>query len=268
MNVLSSLVDVLSDSTIHDSSPLHFLKAILSLQIEAQTKEREAVAMVKSFKHSVYIPPNASVTITGCISQDVSYKTAVVEPLRNSDHLPVGILVASSLVRVGNSFSVRIDNLSDTGYMLHPNTGIGVLRGVETVVDDSSELKFEVTCDEIKVTKVTPSNSSLPVPVDLSSFEGDDNQFLQVQKLLEKHQDVFATHDYDLGDTNTVQHKIETTESEPISQTFRRIPPNQYEEVKKHTQKLLDNNIIQESHSPYSSPIVLARKRMDLFGCA
>ena len=71
----------------------------------------------------------------------------------------------------------------------------------------------------------------------------------------------FATHDLDLGNTDTVTHHIELTHTEPVSQTFRRIPPNQYEEVKKHIKKLLDNGVIVESRSPYSAPIVLARKK-------
>ena len=55
--------------------------------------------------------------------------------------------------------------------------------------------------------------------------------------------------------------KIRTEDDIPVTQPYRRIPPNQYQEVKEHIQKLLDSSVIRESHSPYASPIVLVRKK-------
>jgi hypothetical protein len=48
---------------------------------------------------------------------------------------------------------------------------------------------------------------------------------------------------------------------DPVVQPYRRIPPIQYEEVKNHIKKLIENKIIRESTSPYASPIVLVRKK-------
>ena len=61
--------------------------------------------------------------------------------------------------------------------------------------------------------------------------------------------------------TEVVKHRIKTEDAIPVTQPYRRIPPNQYQEVKEHIQKLLDSSIIRESHSPYASPIVLVRKK-------
>ena len=56
-------------------------------------------------------------------------------------------------------------------------------------------------------------------------------------------------------------HHIITKTDEPITQTFRRIPPNQFHEVKQHIKDLLQAGIIKESYSPYAAPIVLARTK-------
>ena len=64
-----------------------------------------------------------------------------------------------------------------------------------------------------------------------------------------------------IGYTETYKHRIPTTDDIPVSQPFRRIPPTQYQEVKDHIQKLLQDDIIQESHSPYASPVVIVRKK-------
>ncbi len=76
--------------------------------------------------------------------------------------------------------------------------------------------------------------------------------FLDVNKLLSE---------FDLGDTDTVEHRITTTDDEPVMQTFRRIPSNQYEQVKQHISNLLKHGIVTESHSPFAAPIVLAKKK-------
>ena len=50
----------------------------------------------------------------------------------------------------------------------------------------------------------------------------------------------------------------------PISfkESYRRIPPQMYDEVKTHIQEMLDLGAIRHSNSPWSSAIVLVRKKM------
>ena len=79
--------------------------------------------------------------------------------------------------------------------------------------------------------------------------------------LLAKYKDMFVTDDDEPGYTETVKHKIFTSDDIPVNQPFRRIPPGQYQEAKEYIQKLISKGIIQESHSPHSSPIVLVRKK-------
>ena len=110
-----------------------------------------AEAMVKiASKSSIFIPPECSVVVDDCASKHVPFSTGVVEPLRNSAHLPVGILVPSTLVEVGKIFPVRIDNVSTLGFILKPNTRVGVLRGVDGVESTKScEVEFQVSANEI-----------------------------------------------------------------------------------------------------------------------
>ena len=75
-----------------------------------------------------------------------------------------------------------------------------------------------------------------------------------------RHASSFPRED-ETGFSDTVRHKMNTYDDSPVSQPYRRIPPNQLMEVKAHIQKLLDQGVIKPSHSPYASPIVLARKK-------
>ena len=267
MNILGPLVNLIPDGT--DLPTLSFVKTALTLQACADVKENVEVAMVKVASTIVFIPPECSVVVDAYVSKCVPFTLAVIEPLRNSDHLPVGVVVASTLVEVGKVFPVRIDNMSSKGCVLRPNTRIGVLRGVDGLEDGSNNLQFHVSVNEIHVNinttvashDISKTSDTYTVPIDLSEFDGSEEQLTQTKRLIQKHKDIFAKHDFDLGDTDTVKHNIKTNQTEPVSQTFRRIPPNQYNEVKKHIQQLIDHGIIVESCSPYSAPIVLARKK-------
>ena len=55
---------------------------------------------------------------------------------------------------------------------------------------------------------------------------------------------------------------IESTQDDiPVNQRYRRIPPNQFEEVKEHLQMLLKRGVIRPSQSNYASPVVLVQKK-------
>jgi hypothetical protein len=65
----------------------------------------------------------------------------------------------------------------------------------------------------------------------------------------------------DIGSTDLFKHKIVLQDSTPFKQPYRRIPPGMYEEVRQHIREMLDAGVIRESESPYSSNIVLVRKK-------
>ena len=50
-------------------------------------------------------------------------------------------------------------------------------------------------------------------------------QQVKLDELLAKYKDMFVTDDDELGYTETVKHKIFTSDDIPVNQPFRRIPP-------------------------------------------
>ena len=58
-----------------------------------------------------------------------------------------------------------------------------------------------------------------------------------------------------------MHHRIRTEDDVPVNQRHRRIPLNQFKEVKQHLQELLKKGVIRPSQSDYASPIVLVRKK-------
>ena len=73
--------------------------------------------------------------------------------------------------------------------------------------------------------------------LDLSGCERwTDEQQQAARGYIVKHHKIFAVEDNELGRTNLVKHTIRLNNYIPFKERYRRIPPHQYEEVKKHLQ--------------------------------
>ena len=88
-----------------------------------------------------------------------------------------------------------------------------------------------------------------------------EQQQCSVKKLLEEYQHLFALNLKELGKTSLVQHEIRLSNNTPFKEWYRRIPPHQYEEVRKHLQEMLAIRAIHRSTSPWASPVVLVCKK-------
>ena len=59
-----------------------------------------------------------------------------------------------------------------------------------------------------------------------------------IKETFEEFHDVFALNPMELGRTSLVQHNIKITDPKPFKERYRRIPPHQFEEVRKHLKEM------------------------------
>ena len=76
-----------------------------------------------------------------------------------------------------------------------------------------------------------------------------------------EHNEAFALNDLELGETDVVQHGINTNGASPVKTSPRRIPYTLRNELEEELDKLLESGCIEPSKSPYSSALVLVRKK-------
>ena len=69
-----------------------------------------------------------------------------------------------------------------------------------------------------------------------------------------------------LHSTNTIQHSIETVNETPINTKQYRFPPIHKDEIRNQVSALLEKGIIQQSTSPYNSPVWVVPKKVDSAG--
>ena len=76
-----------------------------------------------------------------------------------------------------------------------------------------------------------------------------------------EYQDIFALSDLELGKTNLVKHHIPVTNPVPFKDRHTRIPPSQFEPLRKLLKNMEEVGAIRKSNSPWSSSIVLVKKK-------
>ncbi|KAI5752219.1 hypothetical protein M8J77_014983 [Diaphorina citri] len=91
-------------------------------------------------------------------------------------------------------------------------------------------------------------------------------ELYEIKKIINQYSDVFHTEGQPLTFANEVKHVINTTDEVPIHAKSYRYPEVHKAEVQRQIQKMLDDNIIRPSHSPWCSPIWVVPKKLDNSG--
>ena len=227
---------------------------------EVRLQQRTTTQGVARTTSRCHIPANSMTTIRVTGRQKPACHL-LASPL--AQPLPSGLLMVPTLIS-SDPYSrfVRVANLSDEDVLLPSRTPVAVLQAIDSV--DSSDIQFTVGVNELVVSRETVCRSADSAPADhvpCPDFDGTSSQRKRLQELLTKHAAGFIKDKQDLGYTEAVHHRLRTTDSIPVAQPYRRIPPHQLQEVQEHIKGLLAQNVIVESHSPYAAPVVIVRKK-------
>lgn len=87
-----------------------------------------------------------------------------------------------------------------------------------------------------------------------------------IRKLCFEFRDIFYSEGIPLTFTNKIRHTINLTNDSPIFTKSYRYPKIHKAEVKQQISKMLEQGIIQDSVSPWSSPIWIVPKKLDASG--
>ena len=79
----------------------------------------------------------------------------------------------------------------------------------------------------------------------------------EVRDLITEFGFLFALDDLDLGKTSVGKHTMKLTNPTPFNERYRQILPDQFEEMKKHLQEMLEIGAIRKSCSPLAHAVVL-----------
>ena len=193
----------------------------------------------------------------GCCKQQISPpETALLVRCHNplpaedvlfcpNDALPAFVTGIPALSSVPELW-IAVHNHGSEPLQLHSGQTIGVLE-VVTLADSPT------TASTASSRPQTPCHP--PLPERLSPLQQQ-----QLNELFREFSDVFSRGEDDLGNTPLLEHAIET-HGPPLRQPYRRQNPAVRREEMAQVQQMLSSNVIRPSNSPWTSPVVMVRKK-------
>lgn len=131
-------------------------------------------------------------------------------------------------------------------------------------VDPYSSSRFiEINNFNINYDK-TPSESNITELLRISHLNPEEKKGLT--KICKEFEDIFFKEGQNLSFSNQIKHRILTTDNIPIYTKSYRYPYCHKEEIRQQINKMLEQGIIRQSYSPWSSPVWIVPKKMDASG--
>lgn len=234
-------------------TPWYLTFRCLSLRDRDLARKNWCLGVVKlAGGKAVNIPSNSKVTVQGIVNKAVDYipTCAILQP-SNKSAVTSDLDITPGLVHYDSR------NVGIVPITLSNVTMRNVTIPPRAVICELHPVTVEGTVEDQEV----PTDSDFRDLLHLDTENLTVEQLGKTDELLKEFADVFSKGDLDLGHCADVSHRIELEDVTPFRQRYRRIPPNMVEEVRDHLRQLAACGVIRRSHSPWSSCVVLARKR-------
>jgi len=152
-----------------------------------------------------------------------------------------------------------------TSYSIH-YTKLSIAAGMriarfEPVKDDFICVVQEILDDNRKPEAneiSTPSTENLKALIDKSL---NHNQKEELHQLLKQFNACFKADKQSATHQKKIQHQIRTASHPPVKHRPYRVSPMERRIIQEEVEKMLKNEVIQPSESPWSSPVVLVKKK-------
>lgn len=245
--------------TMEDQEPIPLIHANDTLDSVCHLLVKETTEIPG--RHQFQLPVSLSRTSlsTSIMSKYAENSVYLMEPEEHfiNKH---GVLVARSLISNGpNSYKVvRVVNPSSSPVKVYKDERVGQIQQF-----DPQEMCLVETGTQRKMVQSSNLVGKEEVAQKLvTKVEGlSQNEQKQLENFLFEFAGIFATDNSDLGKTSIVQHKVETGTTPPIRLAPTRLPYHQRSVVREMLQGMVQHDIIEPSCSPWSSPIVLVKKK-------
>lgn len=185
-----------------------------------------------------------------------------VQNIKNGDAMIPMIKVGECVIEPG----VATVRNGKTLCIINNSSPKSVYFEPKPLILESFDEKYETLRNNNNFNHLTAKNNS---DFDFHLIRSDhmnEEEKGKIRTLLEKYKDIFYIEGNDLTFTNKIKHKIITKDEIPIYTKPYRYPHVHKKEVKDQIEKMLNQNIIRPSHSPWSSPLWVVPKKLDSSG--
>lgn len=201
-----------------------------------------------TLKEPLTIPPRTEAVCIGIRKNTNLDENILIEPAEI--HMD-GIIAPRILSRgTKKEVTVKIMNVTNSSLIIPSKTVIGFDEPVQNI-----------DIDAVLHLHHLPANSrTFQVNFNTAHLKPTDQ--IRLQDLISEYQGIFTYEGCTLGSTSKISHRIITENVHPIARAPYRVPVSQREVLQSEIGTLLQQNIIEESTSPWSAPVVLVNKIM------
>jgi len=173
------------------------------------------------------------------------------EPLKK----PQVIVARAIVIPEAGQIPIRMLNIDCQPVTIYKGTKIACVEAIDNTGETSAVGRTKLlTCTKQEQEELL--NNILSAMLETLT----DHQLRQFCALIISFAHLFAVKPDDLGRTNVLKHKIETS-GNPIRQGVRKLPLPKRDKVKKLLSEMQEREIIMPSKSSWASPIVLVPKK-------
>jgi hypothetical protein len=197
------------------------------------------------------IPARCERVVAARLETPLEATNGLVEP--DSMTSREGLLIARTLVRARQRVPVRIANLTNQDQVIKEGTTLGYCEPITwtaPIYDLENQPRSTRGLGKQLQGLVSGARPNL-----------NTREAQMLEEFVTEYQDVFATKSGDYGRSNKVYHRIGTGDARLIRQPPRRLPLAKQAEVNDMLEDMKERGVIEESDSPWSSPVVLVRKK-------
>ena len=197
---------------------------------------------------NISISPGQSKVICGRLGIAGHCHSGILEA---AESLPGGLILPEYATQIQNSKIVQVQllNVSTKTIEIPKRQRIATFQKTVCIAESGQHTDEEEICNN-RTIDVTSGNQALT-----------EQQKIEINNLVHKWNDVFAATTIELGHAKGVKHDIHLTDDTPIRERPRRVPPAMYDELRQHITEMLAAGAIRRSNSPWSSNVVLVRKK-------
>lgn len=236
------------------SDLLKMIDATIDMKNQILRTKNTEIPIVYSPSFEVAIEPRSETRVR--VPTDLKNGEAIID----FQDFGNGVRMPSALVTCIDSFATTvIQNTSDT------KTILTFTEPITTTEFNNSTCIINLTdtddLNQYEVDEILKENLS---KLRLDHTNSEERK--AIETLCFEYRDIFYSEKLPLTFSNQVKHQIRTKNEEPIFIRPYRLAPSQNAEIQAQTDKLLKDNVIQESFSPWSAPVHLVPKKMDASG--
>lgn len=232
------------------SDLLKKLRANIDMNNQVLQTHNATIPIIYNPPYEISVMPRSETRVR--IPTNLQYGDAILDFMQFKED----VRMPTALVKCNDFFAETvIQNVSENKATITFN------KPFEVTLFNNDECEVNFIKNDFDIDKVLKENLS---KLRMDHMNKEERNV--IEQLCHEYRDIFYSDKIPLSFTNQVKHNIRTTNEDPIYIRPYRHPPCLNLEIQNQVDKLLDDNVIQNSHSPWSAPVHIVPKKMDATG--